>query len=67
MNVESRGNEHYASDYNLYTKSLILSLTRNSKEIKYKNLNKVWEYAGNKQEFLDYVKSEVADFLRDAE
>ncbi|MCX5716040.1 MAG: nitrophenyl compound nitroreductase subunit ArsF family protein [Candidatus Omnitrophica bacterium] len=67
INVDEKGNEHYVSDYQLYTKSLILSLVKDGKEVKCKNLDKIWEYAGNKQRFIDYVKSGVADLLKEAE
>ena len=66
VNVEEKENEHYIKDYRLYTKSLILSLVIDGKETKWKNLDKIWEYAGNKQRFIDYVKSGVADFLKEA-
>ncbi len=66
VNVEEKENEHYIKDYQLYTKSLILSLVKDGKEIKWKNLDKIWECVGNKQRFIDYVKSGVADFLKDA-
>ncbi|MFH1199140.1 MAG: nitrophenyl compound nitroreductase subunit ArsF family protein [Candidatus Omnitrophota bacterium] len=66
VNVEDRGNEHYNNDYQLYTKSLILSLVKDGKEIKWKNMDKIWEHVGNKQKFIDYVKSGVADFLEAA-
>ena len=66
VNIEDKGNEHYASDYQLYTKSLILSLVKDGKQIRWINLDKIWEYVGNKQRFMDYVKSEVADFLKEA-
>ena len=65
VNVEERGNEHFANDYQLYTKSLILSLVKDGKEIKSKNLDKIWEYARNKQRFIDYVISEINGFLKD--
>lgn len=65
VNVEDKGNEHYGSDYGLYTKSLILSLVKDGKEVKWKNLDKIWEYVGNKEKFIDYVKSGVADFLKE--
>ncbi len=67
VNVEDKGNEHYAKDYQLYTKSLILSLVKDGKEIKWKNLDKIWEYVGNKERFIDYVKSGVADLLKEAQ
>ena len=67
VNVEDKGNEHYAKDYQLYTKSLILSLVKDGKEIKWKNMDKIWEYVGNKERFIDYVKSGVADLLKEAQ
>jgi hypothetical protein len=66
VNVEDRGNEHFVKDYQLYTKSLILSLVKDGKQIKWINLDKIWEYVGNKQRFVDYVKGGVADFLKEA-
>lgn len=67
VNVEEKGNEHYVNDYQLYTKAVILLLVKDGKEIKWNNLDKIWEYAGNKQKFLDYVRSGVADFLKEAQ
>ena len=64
VNVEEKGNEHFVNDYQLYTKSLVISLTENGKEIRSKNLTKVWDYAGNKQKFFDYVTGEVISFLK---
>ena len=66
VNIEDKGNEHYGSDYQLYTKALILSLVKDGKEIKWKNLDKIWEYVGNKQRFIEYVKSAVDDLLKEA-
>jgi len=67
VNVEDRGNEHFVNDYKLYTKMLILSLVRNGKEVKSKNLDKIWELARNKQKFMDYVTGEVNAFMKDAQ
>ena len=67
VNVEERGNEHFAQDYQLYTKSLILSLAKDGKETKSKNLTKIWEYVRNKQRFFDYVSEEVNNFLKEAQ
>ncbi len=67
VNVEDKGNEHYGNDYQLYTKSLILSLVKDGKQIKWKNLDKIWDYVGNKQRFLDYVKGGVADLLKETQ
>jgi hypothetical protein len=65
VNVEVTGNEHFVDDYQLYTRSLVLSLVKDSKEVKSKNLAKIWEYVGNKQKFYDYVKEEIQDLLKE--
>lgn len=67
VNVEDRGNEHFVNDYQLYTKSLILSFVKDGKEIKSKNLDKVWEYSRNKQKFIDYVINEINGFMKDVQ
>lgn len=66
ISVDEKANRHFINDYQLYTKSLVLSLVKDGKEIKSKNLIKIWEYVGNKQRFFEYVTSEVQDFLKDS-
>jgi len=65
VNVEASGNEHFVSDYQLYTKAIVLSLTGDGREVQSKNLDKIWEYVRSKQEFQDYVRREVAAFLKE--
>ena len=65
INIEERGNGHFINDYQLYTKSLVISLMKNGKEVKYKNLTKVWEYLKNKQKFYGYVKDEINSYLKE--
>lgn len=67
VNVEDRGNEHFVNDYQLYTKTLILSLVKDGKEIKSKNLDKIWELARDKQKFIAYVTSEINGFMKDVQ
>lgn len=67
VNVEDRGNEHFVDDYKLYTKTLILSLVKDGKEVKSKNLDKIWELAHNKQKFMDYVTGELRGFMKDTQ
>lgn len=65
INVETKGNEHFSNDYQLYTKSVILSLVNNGKEIKFENLANVWEYLRNKDAFHQYIKSEIEKYLKE--
>ena len=62
-NFEQEGNEHFAKDYQLYSQSLILSRQNEGKETEWKNLDKIWKLVGNKEEFITYVQTEIADFV----
>jgi len=65
LNMEEPENQHYAQDYKLYTKSLIISLTRNGKEEKWKNLADIWKLVRSQDKFLEYVQRETQSYLKD--
>ena len=65
INIETKGNEHFIQDYQLYTKSLVISLVKDGKEVKFDNLTKVWEFLWNRQKFYDYVKEEITKYLKE--
>ena len=64
VNVEVKGNEHFVKDYELYTKSVVLSETKNGKEVRWKNLDKVWTLLGDEAAFKKYVRDEVSAYLK---
>ncbi len=61
VNVEEK--EHFINDYQLYTKSVVLSLIKDGKEVRFKNLKEVWELLRNKDRFYIYIKEETQKFL----
>lgn len=65
INVDEPGNQHYNKDYQLYTKSLIISEVKDGKEIRWKNLEKVWTFVRDDQKFEQYVTSEIHDWLKE--
>ena len=65
VNVEEKENEHFVNDYQLYTKTLIISRVENGKEIRHENLTKIWEYVRDKKKFFDYVTTEINNCLKD--
>lgn len=65
INVEESENRHFIQDYGLYTKSLIVASYAGDKQIKYKNLERVWDYLNSKDEFENYVKTELSGFLNE--
>jgi hypothetical protein len=62
-NLDRAGNEHYLEDYQLVTKSVILSRRQGDKEIEWKNLDRIWELAGKKDQFEAYIAREVEAFV----
>lgn len=64
INVEEKGNEHFAEEYKLYTKSVIVSDVRNGKEASWKNLDKVWQFLGDQNKFKEYIQTEVKTSLK---
>jgi hypothetical protein len=67
VNVEEGENRHYIRDYQLFSKSLILVLYKDEKQVKWKNLKEVWIHVGDKEKFYQYVKDEVEGFLKEAQ
>ncbi len=65
INTDEDVNNHYISDYNLFTKSVIVSKTRNNKEENWKNLDKIWEQVRNKEKYYRYVSDEIKNFMKD--
>ncbi len=63
VNVEEPGNRHFADDYKLVTKSVVLVDGRKEKAGRWKNLDRVWELVHNEEAFGKYVQSEVKAFL----
>lgn len=63
VNIDGEGNFHYVKDYNLYTKAVILTEVVEGKEVRWKNLTKVWELLRSEGNFRSYVKSEVRSFM----
>ncbi|MEW6236218.1 MAG: nitrophenyl compound nitroreductase subunit ArsF family protein [Candidatus Omnitrophota bacterium] len=63
VNVEEPGNEHFIEDYQLATKSVILSDIVDGKETKWKNLDDIWSLSGEKEAFIAYIQKEAKTFL----
>ncbi|HMK48777.1 MAG TPA: nitrophenyl compound nitroreductase subunit ArsF family protein, partial [Thermodesulfovibrionales bacterium] len=67
VNVEDPESRHYIQDYQLFSKSLVLVLYKDGKQVKWKLLKEVWTYVGDKDKFFQYVKDETEGFLREAQ
>ena len=63
LNVEDPGNEHFADDYQLFTKSVVIADFHDGKQVRWKNLKNVWQLTRNKEGFLEYIRDEVSSYL----
>jgi len=63
VNVDEPLNKHFVKDYQLYTKSLVIVKMQGGKQVEWKNLEKIWELVGEKDDFVRYVQDEVSAYL----
>lgn len=63
LNVEEPGNEHFVEDYQLFTKSVVLSEVKNGREVRWKRLDRVWDLLGDQTAFRLYLDREIRQFL----
>lgn len=63
INVDKPENKHFIKDYRLYTKSVILSDCADGKEVRWKNLQRIWELFRNEKAFAAYIQKELRSYL----
>lgn len=63
INYDEKENQHFIKDYELYTKSVVISMLNEGKEVKFYNLPKIWEYIRDKEKFYEYIRAETAKYL----
>jgi hypothetical protein len=64
VNYEEKGNEHFWKDYSLKAQSLIVSEVKGGKELRWVNLEKVWDLTHDKGLFFKYVEGETRGFIK---
>jgi hypothetical protein len=64
VNYEEPGNEHFVTDYQLHTQSLVLVAYVDGKGTRHVNLTRVWELLRDESAFRKYVRDGVRDFLK---
>jgi hypothetical protein len=64
VNVEEPANRHFIADYRLFSQSLVLVEIRDGRQVRWRNLEKVWTLLNSEREFIPYVQGGVSDFLK---
>jgi len=63
VNVDEKANEHFVTDFELVTKSVVLVEYRDGEVVRFRNLKLVWQLVGDEDGFVRYVRDETRDFL----
>ena len=67
VNVNKPENRHFIQDYRLVTRSVVISETVNGREIKWKNLERIWQLVRNRESYLNYIRDNILTFLEEDE
>jgi len=64
INREVPPNEHFVQDYGLYSQALIIIDSIPGQPAEWKNLEAIWDHAHDKSAFMEYVRTEVDQYLK---
>jgi hypothetical protein len=65
VNIDRPENRHNINDYKLLTKSVVLSEVVGGEEVRWKNLDQIWQLVGDKQRYLTYIRDNISSFLEE--
>jgi hypothetical protein len=66
VNIDDPENRHFIDDYGLSSQSLVVVEYRDGRQVRWRNLEKVWVLLGSEKEFLPYVQEGVSSYLKGA-
>lgn len=64
VNIQKEKNKHYVDDYKLVSKSLVLSLRKDDRELDWENLDQIWQLVRDSKKFTAYVKSAIENYKK---
>lgn len=63
VNTDKPQNAHYIEDFQLFTKSVVVTLNQDNKITEYTNLKDIWNHVSDPQAFADYISANVRKYL----
>jgi hypothetical protein len=64
VNVDLSENEHFNKDFELFTRSVVLVEMNGEEQVRWKNLEDIWDLVGDKDAYFKYIESNVDEFLK---
>ena len=64
VNLDQSANEHFVKDYQLTTRSVVLSKIKDGKEINWERLDRVWDLVDDESAFIEYVSKEINTIMQ---
>ncbi len=65
INIDKDKNKHFIEDYDLATKSVVVLEVKDNKQLRWKNLSKIWELLNDEKAFINYIEQETKQYLGD--
>ena len=63
VNLDEPANAHFADDFQLSFGTVVVAEYRDGQAIRWKNLEKVWEFSADETTFSQYLESEFGPFF----
>lgn len=64
-NVQDPDNEHFVTEFGLYTKSVVVVGLKDGKPVRWKNLESIWDLVYDKPSYVEYIRANVQEFIGD--
>jgi len=64
LNYDEALNAHYVKEYGLVSSTILITLWKDGKEVKWNRLDAVWDHFGDDAAFRNYLTQNVRDLLK---
>lgn len=65
VDLDGEDNGRYEKRYAFFYNTVIIAVVRGDEDLKFKNIEKVWQLTDNRDELMEFVRSEVEEYLKD--
>ena len=63
VDVDQPENEHFVTDFGLYTKSVVIARMEGGERVFHENLSRIWELVCDKEAYMAYIRDQVTGAL----